>query len=70
MTIGIQKIEIGQRVLITGDHPWAGHAGEFVRKEEIPFIGERPVVKLDGGVECFVMRPDQWQAIPVGGGAR
>lgn len=64
MTTGIQIIKLGQRVLLTGDHPWAAHTGVFVREEEIKMLGLiRPVVKLDNGQEFFVMRPDQWQAV-------
>jgi len=60
-----KTIAPGTRVLITGSHPWAGHSGEFVRFEETPF-GERPIVRLDNGQECFVTRPDQWRKLPVG----
>lgn len=61
MTIGIQTIKIGDRVLLIGSHPWAGHAGEFVRQEEVAGFGLRPVIRLDSGQECFVMRPEQWR---------
>lgn len=64
MTIGIQSIKLGQRVLLLPPHPWAGHAGEFVREEYIETLGIiRPVVKLDSGQECFVMNPLHWQRV-------
>lgn len=63
MTIGIQLIKLGERVLIIGDHPWTGHTGEFVRQEHIEGFGIRPVVRLDSGQEVFVMRPEQWRKV-------
>lgn len=59
-----QSIKLGQRVLITGDHPWAGHTGEFIREEFISVLRvTRPVVKLDNGQECFVMKLVNWQRV-------
>jgi hypothetical protein len=63
MTTGIQLIKLGDRVLITGSHPWAGHTGEFVRQENVQGFGIRPVVRLDSGQEIFVMRPEQWERV-------
>lgn len=58
-------MKTGQRVVLIGNHPWAGHAGEYVRDELIETLGSTwPVVRLDSGQECFVMNSDQWQAIP------
>ncbi len=51
---------IGARVWLIGDHPWKGYSGVIVRWERTMF-GDRPVVKLDSGHECFVMMPDQMQ---------
>jgi len=54
---------IGQRVVLCGDHPWAGCVGTVIRAEKTPW-GWQPIVRLDdaAGVpyqhECFVMRPD------------
>jgi hypothetical protein len=60
----MDNIRIGQRVVLTNSHPWAGHAGEVIRTEFIETLQySRPVVRLDNGQECFVMRPDQWRKI-------
>lgn len=64
MTIGINMIKIGDKVLLLEPHPWAGHAGEFIRMELIQTLQiTRPVVRLDNGQECFVTRLDQWQKV-------
>lgn len=57
--IDTPTIQPGTRVLIKGDHPWAGHTGEFLRFEKTPF-GECPRIRLDNGHECFVMKPNEW----------
>jgi hypothetical protein len=54
------NIEPGTKVVIVGNHPHAGKRGEFVEFRRTIF-GDRPVVKLENGDECFVMNPDEWQ---------
>jgi hypothetical protein len=57
------RLPVGTRVIIGGDHPWAGHTGEIVRWETVHLFraeGPKPVVKLDSGQECFVMSPTQY----------
>lgn len=46
---------VGTRVVMSGNHPWAGHAGEVVSLERTAATGPRPVVRLDGGGMAFVM---------------
>jgi hypothetical protein len=54
---------IGARVLLKGDHPWAGHSGTVVRFGNT-ILGRYPVVRLDDrddvpyGRECFVMKAE------------
>lgn len=59
-------MKTGQRVILLEPHPWANHAGEYVRDELIHTLGiTRPIVRLDNGQECFVMNSDQWQTLPI-----
>ena len=42
------------RVVIVGNHPWKGQAGEFVGDEVIQITGmSKHKIKLDNGFNCF-----------------
>lgn len=56
-------LSIGDRVIMTGDHPWAGEVGTYEGDEFISGFGHRPKIKLDNGFGCFVMRPGQVRVI-------
>lgn len=47
---------IGKRVLMRGKHPHSGKTGT-VRKYGSTIFGRRPIVDLDDGLTCFIMRP-------------
>lgn len=54
--------KVGDRVLITGNHPWSGYSGEYVYNELIEAYGAMyPVIRLDNGMTCFVMKPEQFK---------
>ena len=58
--------QVGQRVCLKRSHPHGGEAGVVVRLERValfPEQGERPVVRLDSGHECFITHPRDWEAI-------
>jgi hypothetical protein len=55
--------KVGDRVVMTADHPWRGHAGVYVKDEEIPGFGSHPKVQLDNGTSCFVMQLVQFQRV-------
>lgn len=55
-TFGVQ---IGQLVLIKGNHPHAGKVGTFDGWQRTIF-GTRPVVSFPDGNGCFVMDPKEW----------
>lgn len=58
--LGVQP-DPGERVLLQGDHPWAGHAGVFSGWGRLASGGYRPVVRLDLGPSVFIMDPiSQW----------
>lgn len=49
-------IEIGDKVIMCNQHPWAGQVGKVVRMEKIKLLGfNRPVVRLNIGQEVFIM---------------
>ena len=50
----------GRRVKIIGDHPHAGKYGVYL-EDRRTILGVRPVVRLDDGGECFVMKPTDWR---------
>jgi len=59
---------VGSRVVMFGDHPWAGHAGEVVRYElftGLDAAGERPIILLDDGSETTVFKPQHIGKFPV-----
>lgn len=56
-------MNLGDRVLMTGNHSWAGEVGTYLGLEFIPGFGERPKIKLDNGTSCFAMRPGQVKVI-------
>lgn len=56
-------IQPGDRVLILEPHPHANKTGVYVELRRTIF-GMRPVVRFDDGDECFVMKPDDWMAVP------
>jgi hypothetical protein len=55
--------KVGDRVIMTADHPWRGEVGTYVKDEEIPDFGPRPKVKLDNGTSCFVMQLIQFRKL-------
>src|SRR5690606_15032390 len=61
---------VGQRVLVSGDHTWAGHTGTVLRHEHFRAINrEGAVVDLDvGGVRCAVFGGEahDWEAVSAG----
>ena len=47
-------MKAGDRVMVVGNHPWAGHAGTLVAWENHPMGGQCWRVKLDGNCgECY-----------------
>lgn len=57
-------LKTGDRVVLTGGHPYAGKAGVVVRFEKnelFPALGARPVVKLNEGREACVSQADEWR---------
>lgn len=57
-------LKIGDRVLITGNHPWAGHTGKYAYNELVKAYGAMyPVIQLDNGTTCFVMKPEQFKKV-------
>ena len=57
-------MKVGDRVLMCGDHCWAGYSGVVVRFEVVhlfPELGPRPVIKLDSGQETFAMDDSEVQ---------
>ncbi len=57
-------IEVGDRVLITGTHPWRGRTGKYVGLGNAGNYGEMPKVRLDNGAECFVTEASDWKRLP------
>lgn len=61
---------IGVKCRLIGDHPWAGEHGTVERWENTIF-GWRPVVRMENGEACFVMKPEHFrQVVDVVGGDR
>lgn len=55
-----KPLEIGDRVLIVGDHPWTGHSGTLIAAETLAALGRVGLrVRLDNHLECFVLHPEQ-----------
>ena len=53
----------GDRVIISGNHSWAGETGVYLEDRETIF-GIKPVIKLDNhNIEVFVMWPNQARLI-------
>lgn len=59
----ITWLNLGDRVIMTDTHAWAGEVGTFVGDEFVIGFGYRPKIKLDNGVSCFVMSPGQVKVI-------
>lgn len=55
---------LGDRVLITGNHPHAGKIGTYDRSEQTMF-GVFPVVVFDDGTSCFVMGGVEWKRVGI-----
>jgi len=58
--------KVAQRVRLKGAHPQDGQVGVVVRFESVelfPEVGQRPVVRLDSGRECFITHPRDWEAV-------
>jgi hypothetical protein len=53
------KPEVGERVRLRGDHPWAGYSGTVARFEAVSGV-RAPIVRLDNGMEVFVFEASQW----------
>lgn len=54
------QMPVGTRVLLTGDHPWAGEAGEIIAYQKLSmFLDEpaRPRIRMQNGEECFATDP-------------
>lgn len=72
------EITLGQRVLITGDHPWRDHAGTVIGFECFRSIvgtssrgstiwtGEQTtaLIQLDSGGTCYVHKPENLMRLP------
>jgi hypothetical protein len=43
------KATVGRRVLLCGQHPWVGHTGEVIERQEMTGV---IVVRLDDGIEA------------------
>lgn len=59
-----KELKIGDRVILSGSHPYAGKAGVVTRFETntvTPESGKRVVVKIDGGCFVYVSQADQWR---------
>lgn len=53
---------VGERVVLCGSHPHAGSRAFVVAYREVPglpHLGERPVVCLPSGRECYVARDEE-----------
>lgn len=59
----MKKPKIGDKVILTGGHPWQGNVGTYTEDEEIPGFGKRPKIKLDNGASCFAMKPEQFKKV-------
>ena len=56
------RFPVGTQVILTGDHPWAGEAGEIVGYEVLgmfPHEPARPRVRMQNGEECFATAPER-----------
>lgn len=52
-------LQAGDRVLVTGDHPWTGHTGEFVKIETLHALGVPGLlIQLDNGCRCYVTKKE------------
>src|SRR5690606_4074399 len=57
-------IQVGDRVVMTGDSPWRGYSGVVVGYEDTPF-GSRPLIVLDNGMRTLAMRDEHVQLAAV-----
>lgn len=55
-----RTIQVGDRVVMTGDSPWRGYSGVVVGYEDTPF-GRRPLIVLDNGMRTFAIRDEHVQ---------
>ena len=58
---------VGERVVLFGDHPYSGQAGEVIRYEVFTGLetdGERPIILLDDGSETTVFKPQHIGRFP------
>ncbi len=53
----------GTRVIMCGDHPWAGECGEYIGDEKTPW-GMKPKIMLDNGTECFAHSIGECKVLP------
>lgn len=42
------RVNVGDRVALTGNHPWVGHSGEVIERQEMTAV---VIVRLDDGYE-------------------
>lgn len=57
---GTERDEVTKRGFIRNpDHPWYGYSGERIGTMSTP-VGDGYRVRLDNGIESFVM-PDEWR---------
>jgi len=59
-----RTLQEGDRVLIRGDHPWAGHTGTVLGWETLSLLGRQaPKIQLDCGPEVFVTHSSQLKKV-------
>src|SRR5690606_41267488 len=57
-------IQVGDRVVMTGDSPWRGYSGVVGGYEDTPF-GSRPLIVLDNGMRTLATRDEHVQLAAV-----
>lgn len=56
----VTRFHKGDRVVLCGEHTWAGYSGEVLRHDFVSFLRKRSVVvQLDNGQRVGVVRPEQ-----------
>jgi len=62
-----EAFPVGSRVIMFGDHPWAGHVGTVVDYETFTGLesdGERPIIELDDGGSTTAFCPQHIGMLP------
>ena len=60
-------VKVGERVIMCGNSPHAGRSGVVVSFDALsmcPWLGKRPRIRLDNGLECFATRDDHYVRAP------